>query len=85
MSILTKISVPIKPTRVEGSKKKRLIISYFGSCVVLIDTIEGPLFSYPLKHQKEIRSIVYDGDREALLAITADGILTSMKINQKVQ
>lgn len=52
MSILTNISVPSQPTRVEGSKNKRLIISYFGSCVVLIDTIEGPLFSLRLKHQK---------------------------------
>jgi hypothetical protein len=38
-----------------------------------------------LKHQKEIKNILYDREREILLAITADGHLTSMKINQKIQ
>jgi hypothetical protein len=60
MSITTSIGIPSNTKRVVGAKSQRLIISCYRDCIVLIDTIEGPINSFRLKHSNDIKALFYD-------------------------
>lgn len=70
MSVTTAISIPSNTRKVIGAKSKRMIVSCFGECVVLIDTMEGPLNSFRLKGQRSIKAMVYDEEGQKLMAMT---------------
>lgn len=70
MSVTTTIAIPPNTKKIVGSRSRRMIVSCFKECVVLIDTIEGPLNSYRLKGHGEIKAMVYDPQGQKLMVMT---------------
>jgi hypothetical protein len=86
MSVTTTIAIPPNTRKIVGSRSRRMIVSCFRDCVVLIDTLEGPLNSFKLKGQhKNIKALCYDPEGQRLIAMTEDGGLASLSINKKFQ
>lgn len=85
MSITTTIGIPGGTRKIVGSKSQRVIVSCFRDCVVLIDTLEGPLASFKLKGQTNIRAIYYDKDNCKLISMSETGGLTVLTINKRIQ
>jgi hypothetical protein len=71
MSVTTTIDLPEGTNKWVGSKKnKRLIITSYRNCLVLIDTIEGPLLSLELKIESKLQSLFSDFEKGEVLAIS---------------
>ena len=85
MSVTTTIAIPANTKKIVGSKSRRMIVSCYKECVVLIDTIEGPLNSYKLKGHGEIKAMVYDPEGQRLLAMTDNGGLVTLSFNKRFQ
>ena len=82
----TSIDLPEGTTKLVGSKKnKKLILTLYRNCVVLIDTIEGPLSSVQLNIGSKIQSLYSDLEKGEVLAISPEGHLTILKLNEAIR
>ncbi len=86
ISVTTSIDLPEGTTQLVGSKKnKRLIVTLYRNCVVLIDTIEGPLYSLELNVGSKLQSLYSDYERGEILVISLEGHLTILKLNEFIK
>lgn len=86
ISVTTAIDLPQGTTQVVGSKKnKRLIITIYRNCVVLIDTIEGPLLSVQLNIESKVQSVFSDRERGEVLALSPEGHLTTLRLSEAIR
>jgi len=86
MSVTTTIDLPEGTNKWVGSKKnKRLIITFYKNCLVLIDTIEGPLLSIELNIESKLQSVFSDLEKGEVLAISPEGHLTTLKLNEAIR
>ncbi|MCB0369496.1 MAG: hypothetical protein KDD45_08610 [Bdellovibrionales bacterium] len=84
-TVTTNINLPEGSLKVIGNfGNKRLIITYFKKCVVLVDTIEGPLSSIKLKQNNPVCSVVSVKETGLVLSLTADGRLNMIKLNESI-
>ena len=71
ISVTTTIDLPERTNKWVGSKKnKRLIITFYRNCLVLIDTIEGPLLSVQLNNESKVQSVFSDTEKGEVLTIS---------------
>lgn len=85
ISVTTNITLPEGSTHLVGSSKnRRLLVTHFNRNVVLIDTMEGPIYSYKSKGGSTIQSLLTDRNNN-ILALTADGFLERLRLNEVIK
>lgn len=85
ISVTTNIALPESSTHIVGSENRRLLVTHYRNNLVLIDTIEGPLFSFRLKGGLPIQSLFSDREQGTVLALAIDGYLSVIKLGEVIK
>ena len=71
-------------SKIAGSgKNRRLIISYHRQCLVLIDTMEGPVYSLRLRGN-DIKSIYSNREAGVVICLTSDGYFSVVGLSESI-
>ena len=71
ISVTTVIDLPQGSTQLVGSlKNRRLIITSFRNCLVLIDTMEGPFASVRMNLEGRVQTVFSDREKGEVLALS---------------
>ena len=71
MTITTNIDFPKGSNSLICSlKNKRMIITEYRNCIVLIDSLEGPIYSFRLSGDSMIKSLYYDDGKKMLYSLS---------------
>lgn len=85
LSVTTNISLPEHANKIVGSSKnRRLLVTHYLRSIVLIDTIEGPIFSCRLNMEEVVQSVVSDVETGTILSLTCSGALSALRLSPMI-
>jgi hypothetical protein len=83
MSVLTRIELPPTTNLASSPANRRLLITNFRNCLVLIDSMEGPVQSLRLREGSGVVKIGVDGEGR-VLGVSAEGWVSVVALSQRV-
>ena len=85
ISVTTNVNLPEGVRHIVGSpKNRRLIVTYYNQSIVLIDTVEGPIFSKRMGKTDKIVSIYSNKEANQVIAVGQEGSLAIAELSEVI-